>query len=139
TVQAQDDDGCAGPTERLAVFRTAEGKPRTSYTLSNARQAGRGELARVNGARHRVEELLEEGKGEGGLAHYEVRSWVGWRHHMTVSLLALGFLEREGVRLGGKSGGGNGAAGAGRVHGAAARAESQPRPGGRGGEPSAAA
>ncbi len=35
------------------------------------------------------------GKGEVGLAHYEVRSWVGWYHHMTLSLLALWFLNLE--------------------------------------------
>ena len=36
----------------------------------------------------------------GGLAHYEVRSWVGWHHHMTLALLALWFLVRERRRLG---------------------------------------
>ena len=25
------------------------------------------------------------GAGEAGLDHYEVRSWVGWHHHMTLS------------------------------------------------------
>ncbi len=103
TVQARDEDGCVGPRERLAVIRTCEPKPRTWYTLSNARQARRGELARVHGARHRVEELLAEGKGEVGLAHYEVRSWVGWHHHRSRSLLALWFLELERLRLGGKT------------------------------------
>jgi len=139
TVQAKDEDGCAGPTERLAVLRGVEAKPRTWYTLSNARQAGRAELARVHGARHRVEELLEEGKGEVGLAHYEVRSWVGWHHHMTLSLLALWFLELERLRLGGKSAGGDGAAGAGHLHGAAAPAAAERGADSRGGEPSAAA
>ncbi len=38
---------------------------------------------------------LQMGKGEVGLAHYEVRSWVGWYHHMTLSLLALWFLNLE--------------------------------------------
>lgn len=139
TVQAKDEDGCVGPSERLAIFRSLEKQPQTWYTLSNARHARRGELARVHGARHRVEELLEEGKGEVGLAHYEVRSWVGWHHHMTLSLLALWFLELERLRLGKKNTGGDRAAGACGVHGTAARAEPERCSGCRGGQPSAAA
>jgi SRSO17 transposase len=116
TVQTRDEDGCVGPLERLAVLRTVEAKPQTWYTLSNAKEAKRAELARVHGGRHRIEELLAEGKGEVGLAHYEVRSWVGWHHHMTLSLLALWFLELQRLRLGEKNTGRDGASGAQRVH-----------------------
>jgi SRSO17 transposase len=49
-----------------------------------------------------VEEVLEQGKQEVGLSHYEVRSWTGWHHHMTLSLLALWFLQLEELRLGKK-------------------------------------
>jgi SRSO17 transposase len=122
TVQTKDEGGRAGGTERLAVLRSCESKPRTWYTLSNARDSRRPELAKVHGSRHRVEELLGQGKGEVGLGHYEVRSWVGWHHHMTLSLLALWFLQRERLRLGGKNTGRHGAAGAGPVHRTAARA-----------------
>jgi SRSO17 transposase len=45
--------------------------------------------------------MLRAGKGDVGLGHYEMRSWVGWRHHMTLSLLALWFLILEKDRLGG--------------------------------------
>jgi len=123
TVQTKDEDGCAGPSERLAVLRSCEKRPRTWYTLSNAREAKRAEVARAHGARHRVEELLEEGKGEVGLGHYEVRSWVGWHHHVTLSLLALWFLQTERLRLGGKNPGGDRAPGAGDLHGVAPGAE----------------
>jgi SRSO17 transposase len=139
TVQTKDEDGRVGPSERLAVFRSGGRQPRTWYTLSNARQAKRWQLARAHGARHRVEEVLEEGKGEVGLNHYEVRSWVGWHHHVTLSLLALWFLQTERLRLGGKNAGGDGAAGAGDLHGTAARAGGQRDADRRGGEPSAAA
>jgi hypothetical protein len=54
-----------------------------------------------------------------GLGHYEVRSWVGWHHHRTLSLLALWFLQRERLRLGGENAGGDGRPGAGHLHGAA--------------------
>jgi SRSO17 transposase len=59
-------------------------------------------VAEAHGRRHGVEEVPQAGKGEGGLAHYEVRSWVGWHHHMTLSLPALGFLALEKRRLGKK-------------------------------------
>jgi hypothetical protein len=48
--------------------------------------------------------LLQADKGEVGLAHYEVRSWVGWHHHMALSLLALWFLILEKRRLGKNAG-----------------------------------
>ena len=102
TVQVKDEDGCVGARERLAVFRSVEAKPRTWYTLSNDPAAKRAVLARVYGSRHRIEELLEQGKQEVGLSHYEVRSWTGWHHHMTLSLLALWFLQLERLRLGKK-------------------------------------
>jgi SRSO17 transposase len=125
SVQTKEDDGHVGPTERLVVLRSTDKQPRTWYALSNARQARRAEVARVHGARHGVEELLEQGKGEVGLGQYEVRSWVGWHHHMTLSLLALWFLQVERLRLGGKNTGGDGAAGASDLHGAAAGATAE--------------
>ncbi len=139
TVQTKDEGGVVGPRERLAVIKSCEKHPQTWYTLSNARQAKRWQVARAHAARHRVEELLEAGKGEVGLGQYEVRSWVGWHHHMTLSLLALWFLQAERLRLGGKNAGGHGAAGAGSVHGAAARAAAERRADRGGGQPRAAA
>ncbi len=136
TVQTKDEGGRVGGSERLAVLRRGD---QTWYALSNAREAGRAELAGVHGSRHRVEELLGQGKGEVGLGHYEVRSWVGWHHHMTLSLLALWFLQTERLRLGEKNAGGDGAAGAGVVHGAAARAGGERRSHRGSGQPRAAA
>ena len=86
--------------------------------------------------RHRVEEVFQEGNGEVGLDHYEVRSWVGWLHHMTLSLLALWFLALERGRVGGGKDTADGVATAGDLHatagsasadGAADRRRDQPR------------
>jgi SRSO17 transposase len=139
TVQTKEEDGRVGGRERLAVLRTCEPKPRTWYTLSNARDERRAVLARVHGQRHQIEELLEEGNGEVGLSHYEVRSWVGWHHHITLSLLALWFLQVERLRLGGKNAGGDGGPGAGDLHGTAAGAAAQRRTHRRRHQPRAAA
>jgi len=46
----------------------------------------------VAGRRWTVEESLELGKGEVGLDQYEVRHWVGWYRHITLSMLALAYL-----------------------------------------------
>ena len=104
TVRVQTkQEGRVGPEERLLIERTVEEEPQTSYHLSNA---GGGvkleELVRGRSERHRVEEVFREGNGEVGLDHYEVRSWVGWLHHMTLSLLALWFLALERGRVGGE-------------------------------------
>jgi SRSO17 transposase len=99
-VQAKDEDGCVGPRERLVVIRSVATEPRVWYTLSNARaEVALARVVQAHGRRHGVEEVLQAGKGEVGLAHYEVRSWVGWHHHMTLSLLALWFLILEKRRL----------------------------------------
>jgi SRSO17 transposase len=122
-VQAKDEDGRVGPGERLTVIKTCEKKPQVWYTLSNA--PGEVPLAPVvvaHGRRHGIEELLEEGKQEVGLSHYEVRSWTGWHHHVTLSLLALWFLQLEQLRLGGEKPGADGVAGAESIHGVAAPA-----------------
>jgi SRSO17 transposase len=120
-VQTKGQDGRCGPLERLVVLRTIDREPRTWYTLTNApARVGVERLAQVHGQRHGVEEVLQAGKGEVGLAQYEVRSWVGWHHHMTLSLLGLWFLVLEKQRLGGENPGADGAADAGGVRAAAA-------------------
>jgi SRSO17 transposase len=139
TVQAKEEGGRVGPRERLVVLRSCEPVPRMWYALSNAREARRGELAWVHGSRHRIEEKLEEGKQEVGLSHYEVRSWVGRHHHMTLSLLALWFVQTERLRLGGKNAGADAAAGAGHLHGTVEGTAAEGGTDCRVGDPSAAA
>ena len=116
-----------GPEERLVVTRTVEATPRTDYSLSNAGpEVPLSELVRVRFTRHRIEEVFGAAKGEVGLGQYEVRSWVGWHHHMTLSLLALWFLILERLRVGGENPGRDGVAGAGDLHPAAAVAGPEP-------------
>ncbi len=138
-VQAKDEGGCVGPRERLVVLRTVDTGPGRWYTLANApAEVPLAQLAEVHARRHGVEELFGAGKGEAGLGHYEVRSWVGWHHHMTLSLLALWFLQLEQGRLGGKNPGADGAAVTGGVHPTAPTAAAECGPDRRTGEPSVA-
>jgi hypothetical protein len=89
-----------GPRERFLVTRDVGATPEWKCRLSNADDSVPIEtLVRVTAQRHRIEECFERAKGEAGLTHYEVRSWVGWHHHMTMSLLALWYLTRHQRRL----------------------------------------
>ena len=47
------------------------------------------DLVRVAGARWSIEDLFELAKGDCGLDEYEVRGWVGWHRHVTLSRWAL--------------------------------------------------
>jgi SRSO17 transposase len=104
-VRARDERGRVGPEERLLVTRTTtEGRTKIDYSLSNAApEVGLEEMVRAHAQRYRIEQMLQEGKGEAGLGHYEVRGWVGWHHHMTLALLALWFLQMERTRVGKKN------------------------------------
>jgi SRSO17 transposase len=57
------------------------------------------ELARAAGRRWAIEEAFAQGKGEVGLDHYEVRSWVGWHRHMTLAMAAHALLALTRARL----------------------------------------
>ena len=60
---------------------------------------------RVSGLRWPIESCFTEGKGEVGLDHYEVRTWRGWHHHLTLVILAHFFLMRLVRRLNRREGG----------------------------------
>lgn len=53
----------------------------------------------LSGMRWPVETCFEHGKQEIGLGDYQVRSWTGWHHHMTLCILAHFFLVRMQLRL----------------------------------------
>lgn len=92
-----------GPREILVVTRSLDATPEVKYFLSNAdAQTPRQSLAQVAVHQHRIEESFLLAKDDLGLDHYEVRSWVGWHHHMTMVFLGHWFLTREHRRLGEK-------------------------------------
>jgi SRSO17 transposase len=100
-VQARTETGGTGPEETLLVTRErqADGTFKHDYYLSNCAAAvPLEELARVAKAAHRIEECFERAKGEAGLADYQVRNWIAWHHHQTLSLLAAWFLNQEARR-----------------------------------------
>lgn len=128
-----------GPQERLVVIRPV-GESRIDYALSNAgTEVPLAEVVRAQRQRHRIEEVFGAGKGEVGLDHYEVRSWVGWHHHMTLCLVALWFLCLERRRVGGENPGGHGVTDEAGLHAIAPAPGAESRKNRRGNHASAAA
>ena len=89
--------------EQLLVVETLDGSQRWYCLARPTREVELAEMVRQAGLRHRIEEVFEEAKGEVGLDHFEVRSWHGWYHHMTLAQISHWFLVREKRRLGEKS------------------------------------
>jgi SRSO17 transposase len=55
-------------------------------------------LVQVATSRWKIEQDYQQPKEELGLDHYEGRSWNGWHHHVTLVMLAHGFLTLETLR-----------------------------------------
>jgi len=101
-VLARTERSCREATEELLVVTRSlddNGKMKYDYHLSNAHpDTPLEELTRVVKAEHRIEDGLKRAKSEAGLSDYEVRTWTGWYHHQTLSLIAAWFLIRETQR-----------------------------------------
>ncbi len=88
----ENRDGLPG-RECWLVLRTNPDGSEPKYYLSNAPQStSLWELGRVGALRWAVETEFQVQKGQTGLDEYEVRTWRGWHHHITLSLLAGAFL-----------------------------------------------
>lgn len=87
-------DGQPGP-ERWVVYRENRDGSEPRFYFSNApADTPLATLARVASARWPIETELETEKSDIGLDEYEVRSWAGWHHHLTMCFLASVFLLR---------------------------------------------
>lgn len=63
------------------------------YQFSNASSETSFErLAEMSHSRFWMERAIEDAKGQAGLADYQLRTWRGWHHHMTMTILAMLFL-----------------------------------------------
>ena len=83
----------SGHLEWLLVRRGIEEPHARAYYLCCAPpDVGPAELAIAAGKRWGIESCFEAAKQETGLDEYEVRSWIGWYRHITLSMLALAFL-----------------------------------------------
>mgnify|MGYP003580757957 CR=1 FL=1 len=97
-VESKIDRLVVGFEEMLFVMRQRSegGAWKYDYHLSNAAPGtSLAEFARVANAEHRIEHCLQRCKSEAGMADYQTRSWLGWHHHQTLSLIAVWFLIQE--------------------------------------------
>ena len=62
------------------------------YLTHGPKRVALAELARAAGARWAIEESFQTSKGQTGLDHYQVRQYMGWYRHITLSMLAQAFL-----------------------------------------------
>jgi SRSO17 transposase len=72
--ETEEAEPATGAVDSLWPARPASGPPH----LHLRRQHG-----------WQIEDCFELAKGDCGLDEYEVRSWVGWHRHLTLSLFAL--------------------------------------------------
>lgn len=99
-VQTRDKQRRSRKIQWLLVIKTEGRNPEVRYYLSNAEEEVHlNEMVHAANARYWIEDCFERAKGKVGLDHYEVRSWRGWHHHVTLCLLALYFLVTEQRRL----------------------------------------
>jgi len=81
-----DDDNC---TRGFLVRRSLTDPDDMAYFFTNApKRTTLKTIVRVAGSRWAIEECFEQAKQETGLDEYEVRSWIGWHRHITLSMLA---------------------------------------------------
>ncbi len=86
--------GQAGPAGWLILRVDPESGEQKAF-LSNAPEPiTPTRLITVTGLRLHIEGCFEVGKQDLGMGDYEVRSWSGWHHHMTLVILAHFFLVR---------------------------------------------
>jgi SRSO17 transposase len=84
----------------LIIRRNLDDPSEIKYFFSNAPVSiPLAELVRVCGMRWPIETIFEEAKGEVGMDHYEMRSWIGWHHHMLLVSLAHHFLVRLRIQF----------------------------------------
>jgi SRSO17 transposase len=77
----------------LLVRRSIADPTALTFYLTHApKDTSLARLVQIAGLRWPIESLFEQGKGEVGLGQYEVRSWVGWHRHITLSMFALAYL-----------------------------------------------
>jgi SRSO17 transposase len=86
--------GLPGPEVWLVLRRNID-TGEVKFYLSNApAEMELTTLVRMSGMRWPIDICFEDGKQLLGMGDYEVRSWIGWYHHMTLCMLAHYFLVR---------------------------------------------
>jgi SRSO17 transposase len=97
-VEVRDD--LPGADVWLILRRNPTSGELKTYVSNAPEEIAQAALVRMSGMRWPIETTFEDGKQLIGMGDYQVRSWVGWHHHMTMCILAHFFLIRLRLRLG---------------------------------------
>lgn len=87
-------DGLPGPTVWLILRRNLLSRELKTYLSNAPPETPLTELVRLSGMRWPIETCFEDGKQYLGMGDYQVRTWLGWHHHMTLCILEHFFLVR---------------------------------------------
>jgi SRSO17 transposase len=97
-------EGLPERTVWLVIKRTLGTDPVYSYAISHAPASTPLQtFVWLSSLRWAIEQCCEEGKTALGMAHYAVRKYGGWHHHMMTTMLAHCFLGYVKLRWGEKS------------------------------------
>jgi len=92
-------DGLPDPEGRLILRRHVLTGALKTYLSNAPGDIPQVTLVRMSGLRWPIETCVEDGKQLLGMGDYEVRSWRGWHHHMTLCVLDHFFLGRLQCRF----------------------------------------
>ena len=82
----------------LLVSENPDGSDR-KYSLSNEKESTSTQrLVWMQRQRYWVERCFEDGKGQCGMADYQLRGWNGWHHHMALVMLTMLFMLSERLK-----------------------------------------
>ncbi len=81
-------DGLPGPDIGLVMRRSVSTGELKTYLSNAPADMPVDTLVWASGMRWPIESCFEDGKQYSGLGDYEIRSWRGWHHHMTLCILA---------------------------------------------------
>lgn len=93
-------DRMPGPEVSLVLRRNVSDGELKCYLSNAPHDTPLSRFAHFSGMRWPIETCFENGKQQLGMGDYQVRSWLGWHHHMTLCILAHFFLVRIKLRLG---------------------------------------
>lgn len=92
-------DTLPGPDVWLVLRRHTETGELKTYLCNAPVDTTLTQLGQMSGLRWPIETCFEDSKQLLGMGDYEVRSWAGWHHHMTLVILAHFFVVRMSLRL----------------------------------------
>ncbi len=92
-------DALPGPDVWLVLRRHVETGELKTYLCNAPVDTAAETQVRMSGMRWPIETCFEDSKQLLGMGDYEVRSWTGWHHHMTLVILAHFFVVRMSLRL----------------------------------------